>query len=369
MRSGIRAGRAAHFLDSGELADSPPNDALVRTYFEAGLDVDLYAPAGSRILHSYGESASTHTAEFGFRWLARNALRPGWGRYAIFSATAEDPLAVAGCLARAHRRPFIALVDEIKTGSYSGNRTARWKRLCQWAIRTADLRIVNDEVRIELLRQYADLTPAARTLVYPGGYVNPPAACDRTAQRQAWSVTEDAVVIGFSGGFNLTAGVHWLLDTVRLRESLHAVVQPLGIDDLVRDLLSRLEPRDRFHFSEKRLTWAEAWSQAAAIDIGVAVYLNEAPQFQAMGVSSNRLCMFLAMGVPVITSVQDSFRFVLDYDCGRMVRNQEEFLAAVDEISVRREAMSANARRCWNEYVATERRYSELAGAVRALLK
>jgi len=68
------------------------------------------------------------------------------------------------------------------------------------------------------------------------------------------------------------------------------------------------------------------------LDIGLAIYTNPAPQFQHMGISSNRLCMFLAMGVPVIATRQPSFRFIKDYNCGILVENYDQFLAAIRHI-------------------------------------
>ena len=51
-----------------------------------------------------------------------------------------------------------------------------------------------------------------------------------------------------------------------------------------------------------------------------------------MGISSNRLCMFIAMGVPVICSRQKSFEFVEKYECGVMVNTYPEFLDAIHHI-------------------------------------
>ena len=102
-------------------------------------------------------------------------------------------------------------------------------------------------------------------------------------------------------------------------------------------------------------------------DIGVVIYLNQAPQFQNMGISSNRLCMFLAMGVPVIVSKQASFQFVEDYDCGVMVENSEEFSVAVDKIRANISVMKKNALLCAREYIATQNRYDDLLEHMRAL--
>lgn len=362
-----RQGKAAHFLLHLELSRSPPNEALVSAYLELGYGVDLFAPGGDCRTDGYGPAVSSQPVEFGARWLLTNAWQPRWRQYSIFSGTSEDPLAVAGVLSALHRRPAIALADEIMSGSYRGDRPEYWKRLCRWALRRAPLSIVNDESRISLLRDYAGLTPNQQVIVYPGGYRNPPAPVDRFAQRRAWGIPEAAVVVAASGGFNMSGGADWLIEALH-EPDLCAVIQPLGIDPLARYLLGRMAGRERVYVEERRLDWHEAWAQAAAVDIGVVVYKNQAPQFQHMGTSSNRLCMFLGMGVPVIASRQPSFQFLEEYDCGVLVDNSAGFSAAVDRIRARLPEMKANAARCWREYVASPRRYRELVVALREAL-
>lgn len=363
-----RAQRAAHFLLVSELADSPPNDALVSGYREVGLEVDLFAPAADAWPHGYGPDVSSGYSEYGYRWLARQARSLRWRQYSVFSGTAEDPLAVAGVLAVLNRRPLIVLADEIKSGAYRGDTRGSWKWLCRWAMRRADLTIVNDPARIELQRQYAGLNPRRRVLVYPGGYRTPPEPAAAELRSKRWGVAPGAIVIGFSGTFNLLQGADWLLEALQRDPGLHAVIQPVGIDDLHRFLLSRVEPRDRVFVEPQRLGWREAWSQAAAMDIGVVIYRNPGPQFQLMGTSSNRLCMYLAMGVPVIASRQPSFEFLERYDCGILVENSAEFAAAVGRIGSRLPQMRTNARRCWTEYVDTQGRYRMLSSAIEGLL-
>ncbi len=360
--------RVAHFLDSEVLADSPPNDALVRAFREAGLGVDLFAPGSNAFRHEYGPGVQALKAEYGLRWLAREAWRPSWRRYALFSGTAEDPLAIVGALAALHRRPSIALVDEIKSGTYRGDARESWKRLCRAGIRRAKIVIVNDPARIELVRDYAPLPRDREILVYPGGYVEPPAPVDRIEQRASWGVPEGALLLGSSGGFNLETGAGWLVDSVQKLPNLHVVIQPLSTDAMTRFLLPRLRGAERLHVETRRLGWREAWAQAAALDVGMAIYLNPGPQFQRMGTSSNRLCMFLAMGVPVIASRQESFRFLEEYDCGVLVGSSEEFSAALRTIASRAPDMRINAERCWKDHVSTRLRYSRLCSAIGAIL-
>jgi hypothetical protein len=62
-------------------------------------------------------------------------------------------------------------------------------------------------------------------------------------------------------------------------------------------------------------------------------YLSQKPQFQKMGVSSNKLCMYLQMSNPVVASRQESFRFLEDYGAGILIDSEAELAGAVVEIS------------------------------------
>lgn len=357
----------AHFLYVPELTHSPPNEALISAYLELGYAVDLYAP-GDCPIDDYGSTVSSCIVEYGKQWLLRNIWRPKWRRYSAFSGTSEDPLAIVGLLSALHRRPAIILADEIKSGSYYGDRSEKWKRLCRFGMRRAGLTIVNDAVRIDLQRNYADLSQHQPIVVYPGGYRQPPTPVDRSKQRRAWGIREDALIIGGSGHLNLVNGADWLIEALEAIPELHAVLQPLAFDPLARFLLEHIAARNRIYVERRRLDWYEAWAQASAVDIGLVVYKNPAPQFQLMGTSSNRLCMFLAMGVPVIASRQESFCFLEEYDCGVLVDDSAGFSAALEQIRSRLPKMKANARRCWREYVAAPQRYQDLVIALRKLL-
>jgi hypothetical protein len=359
-----RRKRAAHFLLLPELADSPPNAAIVASLQELGYDVDLFAPGEFRGT-PHGPSVGAHHAEYGLRWLAANALSPRWRQYDLFSGTSEDPLAVSAVLSLVHGRPSFALVDEIKSGSYRGDAREHWKALCRWAMRHARLTIVNDDSRVALLRDYAALPASSNVTVYPGCFHAPPEPAPAAGLRRQWGAPEGALVIGASGGCNLTSGTDWLVSALERLPGLHAVVQPLGMDAFARFLMEHLACRERLYIEGRRLSWREAWASAAGFDVGLAVYTNPAPQFQHMGTSSNRLCMYLAMGVPVIASAQPSFRFLEEYECGVLVGSQQEFDAAIAHLRANLDRMKANAARCAREYVAAPAKRAALVEALR----
>ena len=364
-----RQRRAAHFLLVPELLYSPPNQAIIEALLSCGYRVDVFSPGNPQDPSDYGPDVTPHRANYTLRWLGRHLLDRRWWSYACFSGTSEDPLAVVGVLAALTRRPSFLLVDEIKSGSYRGDSPERWKQLCRWAMRRARFTIVNDISRVELLRDYAALAPTAPVLVYPGCFHQPPRPDPelRRALRERWGLPQDALVIASSGALNLTAGAHWLVQALQGDATLHAVIQPLAVSPLCLFLLSRLGLGKRLYLEQERMGWQEAWRSAVGLDIGLAIYTNPAPQFQHMGTSSNRLCMFLAMGVPVIATRQPSFRFIEEYNCGVLVDSYAEFVEAVRHIGRHLPMMRANCHRCFNDYIMPPDRYPRLRQAIASL--
>ena len=357
--------KAAHFLFNSHLWNSPPNDALSKAYQELGYAVDFFAPD---ISQQPANQAKIKPTIYGLKWLAKNMFSRRWAQYDVFSCTSEDPIVIAGILSLLWRKPLIFLSDEIKAGAYRGDRPGYWKRLCRWAMRRASMIIVNDRVRIALQKDYAGLATEESIIVYPGCFLETPRPGDRKAMRTRWEVADGDLVLGFSGACNLTAGIDLALDSLDCFTNIHLVTQPLTLDQLNRYLLKNHRHSNRIAIQEKRMSWQESWSSMGGVDIGIAIYTNPAPQFQLMGISSNRLCMFLAMGVPVIVSKQPSFEFVEHYGCGVMIEDGEEFNAALGKISADLDTMKENALRCASEYINTEAHYRDMVTRLRGVL-
>ena len=236
-----------------------------------------------------------------------------------------------------------------------------FRSICKLGMKNSLFQIVNDRHRINLLKEYAGLPSRDTIIVYPGCYkVRPTTFEPRETIRENWGLPREAFIIGSSGGFNLTAGADWLLDYMRETHDVYAVIQPLGVTPLSMFLLESLEFDKRLFLQKERLSWFEAWRISIGFDVGLSIYKNPAPQFQMMGISSNRLCMFIAMGIPVIATRQESFTFLEDYDCGLMVGNYDEFKLALAEIRNRRQEMSSNCERCFQEYIMSAQRYQHL---------
>lgn len=357
--------RAAHFLDSRGLIHSPPNKAIISALLEQGIQVDVFAPGMQKGV-DYGGAVRTGSVNYGWTWLLKYAWRPRWKSYACFSGTSEDPLAVVGVLSALHRRPCFVLADEIKSDLYYGNRPETWKRLCRWTNRRAKLNIVNDDARLELLRDYASLPKDSRLIVYPGCYHKPPTppADHRLQLRRQWGIPDDAFVLGASGHFNLYIGADLLLEALAADQSLYAVVQPTSNNPFEKYMFDYISRTANMHVEQQVMTWQQSWESSVALDVGMAVYRHQGSQFQKMGISSNRLCMFLAMGVPVIGNRQPSYEFLERFGCGLMVSDSHEFQQALDYIRRNLAAMRQACKTCFDEYIMPPGRYEGLSKAI-----
>lgn len=352
--------KAAHFLLQPQLWNSPPNDALVRAYHSCGYNVDMYSiPDGE----NHG-TTNLLNVEYGFRWILKNVFSLRWRKYDAFSCTTEDPVVVAGILAFIWRKPLIVLSDEIRAGSYWGERSPRFKKLCLWALKKAKLTIVNDNARIALQREYASLSDDAEIIVYPGCFVEPPKPIDSAVFRANNNIPNDKIVLSFSGYLSLENGIDWTLEGLEHLPDAILTIQPLAMKTLATYLLPHHKLNAQMRIASKRMSWQESWSSMGGVDIGISLYKNEAPQFQNMGISSNRLCMFLAMGVPVIVDSQPSFQFIEDYDCGVMVDGPEAFVMAVKHIQSRLPEMRKNALKCTEEYINAAGRLEDLKSSL-----
>ncbi len=345
----------AHFLLNSFLQTSPPNDAMSRVYTQHGFKVDMFAP------ENHAKSETLQEAHYGVRWIVANVFKRKWRKYSAFSCTTEEPVAVAAILAVIWRKPLIVLSDEIRAGAYYGTRPEYWKKLCRWGLRRANLTIVNDEVRVALQQRYAGLNKNHDFVVYPGCFLEPPKPVPRSEIKKQWGIKENEYILGFSGYFDLTTGIDLALGCLDEHKNVKLMAQPLGSGELTNYLIKNHRHHDRLCIQETRMTWYESWASAGGMDVGVAFYRNQGDQFQLMGISSNRLCMFLAMGIPVIVNKQPSFQFIEDYECGFMVETQEEFNQALGKILNNLEQMKANAVRCSAEYIDTQGRLIKLS--------
>jgi glycosyltransferase involved in cell wall biosynthesis len=359
--------RVAHFLLNPNLLGSPPNQAYQDLLTELDIGIDYYSTWSDQQL-ALEDGVRRQRVNYGPRWLLRHSLSQRWRSYSAFSGTTEDPIGIAGPLARLWRRPLIVFADEIRNGSYAGLRSARWKAHCRRGMGQAQLTVVNEAERLSIQRDYANLAQDKTIIVYPGAFHAPPPPAERQQVRAARGIPADALVLCYSGTFNHGNGGAWLAQALGSIPNLHVWGQIMHGDPLIHDLLRYLQGSERLHLESGLLGWRQAWSVSAAADIGMVVYLQDAPQFRHMGIASNRLCMFLSMGVPVIANRQPSFEFIERYDCGVLVENAAEMPAAIAHMAERLKPMRENALRCARDHINASGRYQELSQRIGALV-
>lgn len=354
--------KAAYFEARADYFGRPLDDGILRALLANGFEIDVYAPNGDLPQTLYPAGVRRLSVEYRRAWLQRHTARRSWRQYDLFLGTADLPMAFAGTLAKFAGRPAVTVVDEIYLGGYEGLATTLyWKKLSQWAMRRAAFTIITDEVRIPLQREYASLPPQHEFLLYPCAYPTPYSGRSHAAAREAMGIGEGDFVLSSTGAFTSANACDWLVRFVNGDRRL--LIQTGGRPDPVLDsLLARLGGPLYF---PQRLEWRESTEITVAADAAAVLYLSPKPQFQAMGISSQKLCTALWLGMPVIATRQDSFRFLEQYRCGELIDREDELPAAIARIRGNREEYAANAARAMREYVRPEERLQKLTARFR----
>lgn len=88
-----------------------------------------------------------------------------------------------------------------------------------------------------------------------------------------------------------------------------------------------------------------------------------------MGIRSNRLGMFLAMGVPVIGNRQPSHEFLERFGGGLMVSDVHEFRQAVDHVRRNLKSMREACRTCFDDSIRPPGRDAGLSQALAQVIR
>lgn len=331
--------RAAYFELRSDYYGRPFDDGIIRALLDAGFAVDLFAPDGELPQTLYPATVRRLSVEYRRRWLQQNLLSKRWRDYDLFLGTADIPMAFAASLATVARKPFVTAADEIYVGGYEGAATAYWKRLSKWAMHNAAFTIITDVVRVPLQREYANLPESHEFFVMPSAY-----AFDLPAAPPA-----DSFTISFTGAFTPYNGGDWAVRLLDAIPDARLLIQPGGSADPVLDaLLARLP---RATYLPQRLGFVESMHLTAPAHVGLVLYLSPQAQFQKMGISSQKLCTYLALGIPVVATRQESFEFIERYHCGVLISSEAELRDAVLKIRADRESYARNTKRAIDEYI------------------
>jgi glycosyltransferase involved in cell wall biosynthesis len=341
------------FLRDGCLPPSPCYYNAITNALDAGFDLDVYAPQLPQLADEWRGRVQGRIVQYTMRWLLKHALKPSWRKASFFMGTPRLGVAFAGVLGAIHRRPHVVLCDEIFSGSYAGDDPKHWVRLSNWCHRRAKFTILPDLCRRPILLDAVPLPTAHQIYESPNSPCTPPAESCASQIRQRLSIPDDAFVVMQAGHLHRLQGGHWMLKVLpSLPPDVYLMIHNgLGNDGLVAEMTDLLEQHYPIRCSWEHLSWIDVEGYHAAADCGLVFYLHDGPQFQAMGRSSTKLCMFLRHGVPVIASRQDSFRFLEEYACGVLIDQPDELLSAIDHIRNNQDTFRQNAFRCYREHV------------------
>lgn len=355
--------RAAYFQLRADYFGRPMDDGILRALLGAGFDVDVFAPDGDLEQQEYGDRVRRRSAQYRRSWLQQNLGRRRWREYDLFLGTADLPMAFAGVLARLAGRPVVTVCDEIYLGGYRGEASLYWKSLTRWAMRRARFTIITDEVRIPLQREYAALSARHEFIPFPSSYATPYDGRTREEARRALGIEESWLVVSTTGAARPENGTHWLV-RIAGHDGIRLMIQTAGRPDPVTDsLLTRL---DHAIYLPERVGFRQSAETTVAADIGGVFYLSPKPQFQKMGVSSQKLGMTLWLGIPVVATRQESFSFIEEFRCGELIEREDELPGALARIRERRDEYAANALRATAEYVRPAERLQYLTERLRA---
>jgi glycosyltransferase involved in cell wall biosynthesis len=349
--------RAAFFLLRADYFGRTFEDGILRALDAAGFDVDLFAPEGELPQTLYPH-VQRRDVTYRRSWLQQN-LRPArWRAYDLFLGTVDLPMAFAGTLAALARRPVVTACDEIFLGGYEGDARTYWRSMTRWAMRQAAFTVITDPVRIPLQREYAGLPSSHEFIQYPCCYADPYAGPSHAEARRGLGVGDDDFLLSCTGSFTSWNGAQWIVP-LACRDGLRVLVQTAGAREPVIDAL--LARSDGILHRPERLGFREAAELTVAADASFVGYLSPFPQFRFMGVSSQKLCTSLWLGVPVIATRQESFAFVEDLGCGVLIDAEEELPAAIARIRHDREGYAARAKAAVAAYIRPPERLEALA--------
>jgi len=351
--------RAAFFELFADYFGRPSDDGVIRALLDAGFLVDVFAPGGELPQSVYDDRVRRHDVTFRRTWLQSHLRRSFVRHYDLFLGTADLPMAFAGALAKLARKPLVTVCDEVFIGGLEGAAVSVWKNATRWAMRQSELTVITDLAREPLQRAYAALPPEHPFVQYPSCFATPYAGRSRDDVRRSLGVADDELVLSFTGALSETNGAEWLVRLIdRLPPKTRVLIQPGGRPPAVVDaLVSRL---DRTIYRPDRLSWRDAAELTNAADISLVFYRSTFPEFLQMGLSSQKLCTSLWLGIPVVATTQPSFHFIRDYGCGELIERQEEIVAAIERIAADRDRYAANCRRAMEEYVKPAERLRDL---------
>ena len=362
---------AAYFLLRGDYFGRPLDDGVIQALLASDYKVDIFAPDLPETQSIYPHSdVRLFAVEYRLRWLISQLTCKKWKQYHLFLGTSDLPMAIAGILAMRTGRNLVTVCDEIFIGGYQGNANWYWKLAVKRGMRKSAFTVITDPCRMKLQRQYAGLGDTHRFVQYPCCYCKEEYLYDADFWRKKLALKKHSLVLSLSGHTSEYTGAHWVINTLdKLPSHCQIIIQPgYQFDPLMHALFKRLSRYGHIVYIPGRMSsFVEAMSLNQVADIGLVFYLSPKPQFQEMGVSSNKLCMYLQMGKPVIANKQESFRFLEEFGAGVLIEDENDLIRAVIEIEKHYTQYSQAAYKCYRSYIQPKRHFERLNKAFSSL--
>lgn len=362
--------KAGFFLLRNTHVGRPQDDSIVHALLGAGYKVDIFAPGLAELQNFYPASVQFFSVEYRLDWLKKNLNYKRWKAYDLLLGTSDLPMAMVGILGVLTGCKTITVCDEVYGGGYQGQGNFYWTIMAKFGMRRSLFTVITDFCRVELQREYARLSRNHRFIQYPCCFPDDRLLYDAPYWRQKLGIKEDTCLLSISGYTGSSSGVHWAIHALdQLPSRYHLLIQPgSDLDPLVHALFQQISRNGRIIYLPGRLySFVEAMSINQAADIGLVFYLSQQPQFQKMGISSNKLCMYLHMGKPVVATRQESFEFLEKYGAGILIDSKDELPEAIVAISTNYEKYSRAARECFRDYVQPDKRFVDLTQAFKDL--
>ena len=354
--------KAAYFLLTHQYYGRPLDEGVVRALLSAGYEIDMFASALPEVDNIYPPTVRFLVVQYRLGWLRQNLNPIHWRKYDLFLGTSDLPMAVVGLLGALTGRKNVTICDEIYVGGYEGNARSLWKRLAQFGMRRSTFTVITDLCRIPLQQEYAGLTKDHQFVQFPCCFPDNKFIYDKKYWRNKLGIADDTCVISIAG--ETANGAHLAINAlVDLPSRFRLLIQPGGssIDKFTHATLQLLARDGRIVYVPGRSpSYIEAMSLSQAVDIGLVFYLSEKAQFKEMGVSSNKLCMYLQMGKPVIATRQDSFKFLEEFNAGILVNDEKELANAIEIIADDYERYCQSALKCFLNYIQPEKHLQKM---------
>ncbi len=281
-------------------------------------------------------------------------------KYACVLGVGQPGSFAAGLISFASACPLIIINDEFP--SCYGPPNAVFSTLERWAARRSDLIILPSKGRHDLLCKELRLVDKPH-LVFPN-ITKVEQKNNKQDWHKAFGISEEKSILLYAGFLSdwsqvpelLSSVAYWPDNTVLLMNS-----KDTTRGGHYRNQISHLDLPGKVFWTDGALSEAQLNSLTAYCAASFALYRNDGPNTESIGMASGKLMRSVALGTPVITSSFQSLSFVTEEKIGVQVEHPSEIPAAVSQLLSDKDLYRAN---CFEfaakQYQAEEAAWNEL---------